>query len=338
MPPRIALVMPFLNEERNLPAVLASLSRQRIDHARLRVIAVDNGSHDQGPALVRAWLSAGDIDGSIVTATVRSIPHALNCGFAATHDDEIVVRLDAHTTYGERYLEAIDAALARLPPEVWCVGAAPSPGVQATFGLALHAALFTNPVGLGPAPFRTGTHELEVDHVYLGAWRPGVVARVGGYDERWIANEDAEFSERLRALGGRIVRIALDADLILTRGPLAAISQWHRYGTWRARTIRRHRSALRARHLAPPLALVTGTALAVSSRRRWLLPLVVLYAAAIVRNRRRGESPAVTTASIPFFIAVQIAYALGLVRGAMTPVRDASVQDRGDDARYLKRT
>ncbi len=315
--------MPFLNEGRHLTAVLASLAAQTIDPSRLYVIGVDNGSTDGGDAYFERWLAAGPIAGRLVRDEVRSIPHALNRGLKYVMQTDIVVRLDAHTLYAPDYLATIDQALASLPADVWCVGGAPTPHLgDEDYGRALGIALYSNPLGLGPADFRKTdlTAPVEVSTVYLGAWRPGVLTRLGGFDERWAANEDCELTERIRSLGGHIVRIPVRAGRIATRGPGAMIKQWSRYGFWRMQTFKRYPSAVRPRHVAVPLGLLVSIALLCSRFRAFLLPLYALYALATIRSRRAGETVAVTAGTLLFFPLVHCGYAGGLLVGlARTP-------------------
>jgi glycosyltransferase involved in cell wall biosynthesis len=320
--PRYALIMPFLNESKHLPAVLESIRAQSFDHRRFYVLAIDNGSTDDGAEIVRNWLVAGDIGGRVVRTEIRSIPHALNCGIREASPGDYIVRLDAHTRYGPTYLAAIAAAFERLPEDVWCVGGGQEPDRPEGFSRELYAALLTNRMGLGGAPYRSSGEERDVPHVYLGAWRPGVLQRLGGFDEAWIANEDSELNERLRAAGGRVVRIALDCRYIVTRGALAAVKQWHRYGYWRAQTTKRHPHSLRPRHLAPPLALAGGLVLLATPLRPALFGLFGIFCAATVAGRRPGESGAVTLASCVFFPVLHAANGLGLIRGMLAQRND----------------
>jgi len=319
--PRIACIMPFLNEARHLPAVLASLAVQTVPRERLFIIGVDNGSSDGGEALFAQWLAQSAIAGELVRETERSIPRALNAGLARTTDDDLIVRLDAHTIYEPDYLATIDEALATLPQDVWCVGGAPTPHPQAPdYGSALGIALYSNPLGLGPADFRRGgVGAREVTTVYLGAYRPGVLGRLGGFDERWAANEDSELTERIRASGGRIFRVPVAMGRIATRGPAAMIRQWTRYGFWRMQTFRRYPSAVRMRHVAPPLALMLTLGLALSRARRCLVPLYIAYALTTVLARRRGERATVTAGTLVFFPLIHTGYACGLLAGLLRP-------------------
>jgi succinoglycan biosynthesis protein ExoA len=316
--PRFACIMPFRNEARHLPAVLASLREQTIDPARVELIAVDNGSTDGGPAAVVAWIAAGPASGRLLSVAEPSIPGALNAGLAFVDPADVVVRLDAHTLYDPHYLQTIADAFEALEPEVWCVGGAPTPGPAEGYWLQLGEALYSNPMGLGPADFRANSDRVRrVSTVYLGAWRPGILQRLGGFDERWEANEDCELTERIAAAGGATARIPVHCGRIPTRGPAGTIAQWSRYGFWRAQTFKRYPRAIRARHIVAPAALLLGLGLLASPWRLALLPLYALYAAATVAFRRRGEPPAITAGSLAFFPLVHAGYAGGLIVGAL---------------------
>ncbi len=335
--PLVTCVVPFLNEARHLPATLASLAAQTLPHDRINVIGVDNGSTDGSDALFERWLTASGIAGRLLREPVRSIPRALNAAIGAADPSHVIVRLDAHTIYAPDYLETIERAFAELAEDVWCVGGAPTPHLDVIgFGAALGVALYSNPLGLGPADFRREyDRPVDVSTVYLGAWRPGVLQLMGGFDERFAINEDCELTERIRRAGGRIVRIPVRAGRIATRGPLGTIAQWARYGFWRVQTLKRYPSAVRPRHVIAPFALLASVALLLSPSRRAIVVLYAAYAAATIRLRRAGEPPLVTLGSLAFFPLVHVGYAggllLGLVRSPGSLRSGARVRDRAAD-------
>jgi len=315
---RVACIMPFLNEGSHLDAVLATIDAQTLDPARTFLIAVDNGSTDDGRATLEAWLASRPGRGIVLDAAIRSIPHALNVGLGATETTDIIVRLDAHTLYEPDYLQTIVEAFETLEDDVWCVGGAPTPAKALGYSRRLGEALYSNPMGLGPADFRQdGGGVRRVSTVYLGAWRPGVLQRLGGFDERWAANEDCELTERIRANGGAIARIPVRCGRIPTRGPVATIKQWSRYGFWRAQTFKRYPSAIRPRHVAAPVALTVALVLLMSPWRLLLVPLYLAYAADSVAFGKPGEAPAITAGSLLFFPLVHTGFASGLVVGAL---------------------
>ncbi|MBD5653703.1 MAG: glycosyltransferase [Candidatus Eremiobacteraeota bacterium] len=312
--------MPFRNEAAHLPSSLASLALQDIGVRHFRLVAVDNGSSDGGGALLTDFCMRHGIAFELIRAEQPSIPLALNRALDLVAADELVVRFDAHTTYAPDYLRVIEEAFERLGPEVWCVGGSPTVVPPPDFSRALHAALLSSPMGLGPADYRSGAViEKAVQTIYLGAWRPGVLQGLGGFDERWKANEDSELNERIRERGGSVYRIAAHSQKIVTRGALAAATQWARYGFWRAQTFRRHPSAIRLRHVVPPAALLLGAALALSRARLLLGPLYLAYIAATYATRPADERPAVTLATFAYFPLVQCGYALGLIAGVVAP-------------------
>jgi succinoglycan biosynthesis protein ExoA len=323
----VCLVMPFHNEAAHLPAVLESLAAQRDGSGRpyrLTLIAVDDGSTDGGAATVERWLTQSGWTGEVVAADARNIASALNRGLARVPDDAYVIRVDAHTVYASDYVVTIMDAFASLPADVWCVGGNHELTAPTTFGLALHAALFSNAMGFGPADYRTFDEVRPVTSVYLGAWRPGVLRRLHGYDERWRANEDAELAERVREAGGSVVRVPAHSRKILTRGARAALKQWTRYGYWRAQTIAAHPRSARLRHIVPPIALLAALGLAVSPVRIILLPLGAVYSVMTIMVRPPGQSAAVTAASLAYFPLVHAGYACGMIAGGV-----ASLVGRG---------
>jgi succinoglycan biosynthesis protein ExoA len=322
MPPQMCAIMPFRNEAAHLPHSLGSLAAQDLGRDRFRLVAVDNGSCDGGGALLLDFCARAGIRCELLREERPSIAGALNRALAHVQPGETIVRLDAHTIYASDYLRVIENAFARLGPEVWCVGGSPAVAPVDSFSKALHAALLGSPMGLGPADYRSGTTvETPVQTIYLGAWRPGVLQRLGGFDERWAANEDAELNERIREEGGTVYRVAAHSKRIVTRGAPAAARQWSAYGFWRAQTLRRHPSALRLRHVVPPVALALGLGLMFSRARAALVPLYLVYAAATVAARPREQTAAVTAATCVYFPIVQCGYALGLIAGALAPGR-----------------
>jgi succinoglycan biosynthesis protein ExoA len=314
----VCLVMPFHNEAAHLPAVLASLAAQ-VDASgrpvRPTLIAVDDRSTDDGAAVVRRWLVETGWTGEVVPFDARNIASALNAGIARVGDDAYVIRVDAHTLYAPDYVATIMGAFAALPADVWCVGGNHELSAPTSFGRALHAALFSSPMGFGPADYRNFEAVKPVTSVYLGAWRPGVMRKLHGYDERWRANEDAELAERVREAGGSVVRVPAHSRKILTRGARAALVQWTRYGYWRAQTIAHHPRSIRLRHVAPPAALLIALGLAISPARLALVPLAAAYGVATIVLRPPGQPAAVTAASLVYFPLVHAGYACGMIAG-----------------------
>ena len=315
---RLCLVIPAHNESANLPHVLTSIAGQTFDKSRLRVIVVDDASADDTGAIARAWLDRERIVGEVIRSEARSIPHALNAGIARAQADECIVRLDAHTWYGPGYLATIDVAFERLGPAAWVVGGAQIPAPAQALAQRVVVSLMNSRMGLGGAAFRTATEPQQTTSVYLGAFRAGVLQRVGGYDTEWKANEDAELAARIAAAGGEIWWIPLESSYHVTRGPIKTLSQLARYGYWRGRTLRRYPHLARPRHVAPPLALIALGVLLGRGATRTVALGSFAYAAAVIAKRPRDESAATTAAALAFFPLAHVAFAAGVLRGVFT--------------------
>ena len=316
---RVCLIMTFRNEAEHLPSVLATLRAQRFDRARLELVAVDDRSGDGGAEIVETWLREACWTGSVIRANSRCIASSLNLALASVPPDAFVIRIDAHSLYAVDYVDTIMTAFDDLPADVWCVGGCADPTGASRFGRALHAALFTNPMGLGSADYHSAQIR-PVSSVYLGAWRPGVLTAVGGFDTRWRANEDAELAERIREAGGIVVRVPARSYKIITRGARAALLQWTHYGFWRAQTMIRHPRTLRVRHVAPTLALLTAIVLLASPARALFVPLYLGYAVATVACRPRGERAIITLASLIYFPLVHAGFGCGILFGALSSI------------------
>lgn len=311
--PRVVVIMPVYNEARHLRRVLDSISAQDFDHTRIYFIAVDGGSKDGSREILSLWLRSGNIAGSILLNPRRKIPISLNMALQEASDFDIIVRLDAHTIYETQYLSNAITALSEAPPDVGCVGGAHVPIPGSTFSQKIVEALYTNPMGLGGADYRFGSEVREVDHVYLGVWRAGVLQKAGGFNEQMEANEDGEMSARIRRLGYRILRVPLPCKFIINRGLWGSICQWHRYGYWRCKMLQNNPTSIRKRHIISPAAAVIAVALACSPIRFVLVPLWGLYGVLVVTRRAEEEPALVTLATIVYFPVLQFAFAMGML-------------------------
>ncbi|MGZ3498809.1 MAG: glycosyltransferase [Vulcanimicrobiaceae bacterium] len=318
MPSRVVIIMPIYNEARHLRRVLGSIAAQTIDHKRLFLVAVDGNSSDGSPDIVRAWSARSEIATRIMSNPRRKIPVSLNLGLQQATDEDVIVRLDAHSIYGVTYIADAIRAIEDAPSDVGCIGCAQIPVPGATFEERVVEALYTNPVGLGGADFRLGDDVREVDSVYLGVWRPGVLKRAGGFNETMEANEDGEMAARIRQRGYRIVRVPLPCRFLIKRGIWSSIYQWNRYGYWRAKMLQRNPQFVRLRHLASTTAALLIVGLACSPMRLIVLPAFGVYTLFVLRWRPKGQPLPVTVATLAFFPALQFAFACGMLTGLLT--------------------
>lgn len=312
---RVGLVMPFYNESASLAETLASIAAQTFDHRRIHLIAVDGASTDESAALVERWLAQSDIGGTVVSNPRRRIPISLNVGIRHLDIEDLVVRLDAHTTYGPTYISDIVAAFAAGGPDLGCVGGAQVPDPGGAFQTRVSGVLLTHPLGVARLGVLKIAKAQFSDSIYLGAWRPGLVQRLGGFEERWIANEDSEFASRLRAGGWRMLLIPVENRYRVTRGIWSTIQQWAGYGFWRAQTIRRYPAEWRWRHAVVVLGLISLAAIVISPWRMLLLPAYAVYALAVVVLGARQATVGVNLCACVVFPVIHVLYAANFLRG-----------------------
>jgi hypothetical protein len=160
--------------------------------------------------------------------------------------------------------------------------------------------------------------------VFDGVWERTTLLEYGGWDERWLRNQDSELAGRFLAAGERLVCIPAMGARYTPRGTIRSLwRQYRQYGEYRAKTALRHPRTMRRSHLLPPglvLSVVAAVALPRPLRR---LPRAALYlylAALLAAGfEAAGESePPKDAVLVPVVLAVMhFAHGLGALGGAL---------------------
>lgn len=248
---------------------------------------------------------------------------ALNAAIAAT-DAEVLVRLDTHARLPDGYVARAIETLVEVGAAN--VGGRQVPDAPGGFARAVAVAM-RSPFGTGGATYRSGGQPGPADTVYLGVYRRDAIEQVGGFDDRFVRNQDAELNERLRAAG---LVVWFDPSLAVTyrprSNPWALAGQYFQYGRWRRATARKHRGSLRLRQVAAPVLVIGLTAAvvaAVAVGEHWLATAPVLaYALGLVAaggHATRRPLTAMTTALA--FATMHLAWGLGFLVGPGRAVR-----------------
>lgn len=245
------IIMPALNEERYIAEAISSVLPAQED-GTFEVLVLDGGSIDRTRDIVNA-LSRSDPRIRLVPNPRRTQAAAVNIAASLAHPhSSIIVRADCHARYPKgfvvraaRRLLTTGAASVVVPMRTVSEG-----GVQHAI-----AAAQNSPLGNGGAKHRTGTYSGFVDHGHHAAFDRDAFTAIGGYDESFLVNEDAEFDHRLIASGRRIY---LDADLSIDYVPRATFQglarQYYRFGKGRIQTLIKHRMWPKPRQVLPVLA------------------------------------------------------------------------------------
>ena len=293
-PRALLIVIPCLNEEAHLPGLLDWL-RHDPETAQARIVVVDGGSADRSAEIVRAHAEA-DPRVLLVHNPKRIQSAALNLA-ARLHggEAELLIRIDAHAAYPIDFLTRLIGAHDESGADSVTVSMRARSETGACFQSAAAAAQ-NSPLGTGGSPHRAGGERRWVEHGHHALFQMKTFSQIGGYDESFTHNEDAELDARLTAQGGRIL---LAADILIDYFPRktarALARQYFMYGRGRARTLLKHRQKLKPRQLAPlviaPAALLALLAplqpLALAPAAVWL-SLSLIYGFAL--GLRSGES------------------------------------------------
>lgn len=117
--------------------------------------------------------------------------------------------------------------------------------------------------------FRTSGEAAFVDTLAFGAYRREVFDCIGGFDEDLVRNQDDELNLRLTRAGGRIWMDPTIRSTYWSCGTLAGLwRQYHGYGFYKVRVMRKHRTVPSPRHLVPAVFVAGMVGAAVTSIAR----------------------------------------------------------------------
>ncbi len=251
---QVVIAIPTLNEAETIEAVLRKLSLERQDVPGLELVVADGGSLDSTISIVER-VSAEFPFVHIIQNPKRIQSAAINTVARAwAGNASVLVRCDAHSVYPEKYVARLLETLHQTEADSVVV---PMDSVGRTCVQRAVAWVSDTPVGSGGSSHRGGTRSGFVDHGHHAAFQLRSFLAVGGYDETFTHNEDAELDCRLNAMGGKVY---LDADIRIQYYPRENFRdlwrQYFNYGRGRSRTLRRHPGTLRIRQIAVPAHFV----------------------------------------------------------------------------------
>ena len=300
--PLLSVIVPCRTEISTIDRFLRSLEGQICQCFSIEAVIADGGSSDgtherlEQFARQHAWVQIIDNPGRIASTGLNAaIRHSRGC---------VIARMDAHSEYAPNYLAECVQALERT-------GAASVGGPvlitaesawQRAFALAVQSRVFAG----GSTVYDTSL-EGPVDSVPYGCWPREVLETAGLFDERMERNQDDELSLRIKQAGGVIWQSPRIRSFYSPRSsPVGLARQFFGYGFWKVYTMRKHSAVVRARHVAPALALGLTGILAVASRsssvaQRLLATAAAVYAVTLAIVVRRIK--------IPFWAIFPIAHA-----------------------------
>ena len=323
----MAVIIPTLNEEKFVGDVLASFVRQMPDEVR-EILVVDGGSTDRTSEIV-AERGASDTRVRLIYNQARLQSAAVNLGAdMANPDVSILIRADAHAEYPSDFVARLVDAYDRTGAQS-VVNRLDTVG-SGCFQRAV-AAVSNSRIGSGGSAHRHGGQSGFINHGHHALFDREWFRRVGGYDEAFVANEDAEFDARLRAAGGLIWFANESVIRYFPRSTPASLArQYYRYGRGRAQTWRRHGEKLAARQMIPS-ALVVVLGLTVSIAPFW--PWTLIVPAAYVAGASASAAVLASQLADPCVLASSLALPVMHLAWGSGFVREVIVSSWSDAAR-----
>jgi len=326
----VSIIMPCYNEERFIQTALENLCNQ-YDKQNYEIIIVDGHSTDRTREVIKAFAEKRpDVSLVLIDNPDRKIPKALNLGVAAAQG-EFILRMDSHAAPSPGYVRRCVELLSKNEAAVVGMYCDVRPQNDTIAARAI-ASVVSHPFGIGDASYRLSQGEAQqaVDTVAFGSFRKSLWKELGGFNEALHTNEDYDFNYRVRAAGGIVLLDRAESSTYFARGTLRdLVSQYFRYGKWKARMIRLHPRSIKARHLVAPmfvLSLIGLPLLGLLWRPAWILlaveaalylSLALYFAAKIAWNKERRVA---LTLFIPIvFFTLHVTWGISFLLSLIQP-------------------
>jgi len=249
----ILVIIPCLNEEKTIAALAQQLERAS-KTCPMQIVIADGGSSDKTVAIAKK-LAEQHTNITYLHNPKRIQSAAVNLAVATYgKDKEFLIRLDAHAEYPNDYCqilleEAKSSQAASIVVTMDTQGHKP-------FQRAVAAAQ-NSKLGNGGSSHRsTITVGRWVDHGHHALIRIDAFTKIGGYDENFSHNEDAEMDTRLTKAGYKIWLTARTKLVYTPRSsPIRLCRQYFHYGRGRVRNIVKHKTQPKLRQMIPAVVL-----------------------------------------------------------------------------------
>jgi len=318
----VSVIVPCRNEEKYIGKCLDSILQNDYSEGHIEVLVVDGMSEDRTRTIVGEFAEKHNFI-KLHDNLQKIVPTAMNIGIGNA-TGEIIIRMDAHSTYAKDYiLKCVQNLRDRQADNVGGVWIT-RPGDNSFMGQSIALAL-SHPFGVGNAHFRIGLKEARVvDTVPFGCYRKEVFGRIGLFNEHLVRNQDIELNLRLKKAGGKILLVPDIISYYHARSTLSSLAKnnfWN--GCWVVYSTRFAKLPFSPRHLIP-LAFVM-TLLGSLGLSLLFHPLIylflgvagshalanVMFSFGIARERGFSFFPFL----IPTFLVLHLSYGVGSLWG-----------------------
>ena len=309
--PQVSVILPILNEARDLVASISAILRQDYPPGFEVILALGPSKDDTNR--IATELAAKDARIILVDNPTGRTANGLNAAISKSRYP-IISRIDGHAEVSNTYLR--DAVEILFKTQAVNVGGIMAAEGKTNFEKAVATAM-RSPLGVGAARFHTGGSAGPADTVYLGTFLKSALVAAGGYDERFTRAQDWELNFRLRAAGGTVW---FDPSLLVTYRPRpnlrALAKQYFEYGTWRRVVTRSHNGSVNYRYLAPPVAVVLNLislVLGATLNSIFLVPILCYLLLILLGSLRIGKSALEKLFLPPILITMHMVWGAGFL-------------------------
>ena len=320
----VTFVIPFFNEEKYLPATLASLAEQELNQYQAEILLVDGNSTDRSRAVAEDFARANtneSVTFSVLSNPHRRTPAGFNLGIKEA-SAPIIGFGGAHSHYPKTYLRTAVELL--VQDDAGVVGGGQDEFIPSRKGWLAEAmsCLYQSPFGSGVAAYHRRREPGYVDTVYGGFYRRDVFKRIGLFNEELARNQDNELNARVTQAGFKILFHPLLSTTYIFKSDFKTfLKRGFLFGFYHPETWQTNPNAFRWRHIAP-LALVvyllTALPLFVITKTAFLLAPLALYLCLLVYSGvtlSLTHSIPVGLLSMGLFTLYHLSYGLGTLCG-----------------------
>ena len=202
---KISIIIPCRNEEKYISHCLDSIIKQGYPKEDMEVLIADGMSEDDTRNIIKKYINKYPFI-RLINNDKKIVSTGLNNGIREAKGD-LIIRLDAHTTYPNNYIEKLVLWARESKADnvggIWIT----KPGAHTGMARAIALAI-SHPFGIGNPYFRIGTKKPRyVDTVPFGCYRKEIFEKNGLFDEDLIRNQDDEFNLRLIKNGGKVLLV-----------------------------------------------------------------------------------------------------------------------------------
>jgi succinoglycan biosynthesis protein ExoA len=243
----VSIVVACRNEIKQIGSLLDSLLSQDMAGISWEAIIADGMSDDGTPEVLEKY-GARYPPLRFVPNPGRIVSTGLNAAIRAARG-EIIIRMDAHTSYAPNYCRLCVETLERTGADnVGGPARTQAVGVRARAVAAAYHSRFST----GGGRFHNENYEGWVDTLPYGCWRKSTLLGLGLFDEALVRNQDDELNLRLTRSGGKIWQSPAIVSWYSPRPTLSSLfHQYFQYGFWKVAVIRKHRLPGSWRHVVP---------------------------------------------------------------------------------------